>query len=135
MLLLSLKILTRTFCNSLSYKKVLIMAIGKELNNSQKELIVKFWKDGGTYWKISSNLNFPFTTLSSFIARLKCRNTVENNNNNNNNNNNKRQLLQGWFFKKQGLINYWLLLFFCLFGLNDISTFVGYLMPNQFLYK
>ena len=24
---------------------------------------------------------------------------------------------------------------FCLFGFYGISTFVGYLMPNQFLYK
>ncbi len=29
----------------------------------------------------------------------------------------------------------WGRLFVCLFGLYGISTFVGYLMPNSFLYK
>ena len=45
----SLKILTGTFCNRLSYEKVLIMASGKELSNSQKALIGKLWKDGESY--------------------------------------------------------------------------------------
>ena len=76
--MISLKILTRTFCNCLSYEKVLIMARGKELSNSQKALIIKLWKDGESYRNISSNLNIPFTTISSFIARFKRRNTVEN---------------------------------------------------------
>ena len=73
-----LKILTRTFYNCLLYKKVLIMARGKELSNWQKALIVKLWKDGESYRNISSNLNIPFTTISSFIARFKRHNTVEN---------------------------------------------------------
>ena len=72
-----LKILTGTFCNCLSYKMVLIMERGKELSNSQKALIVKLWKDGESYKNILSNLNIPFST-SSFIARFKRRNTVEN---------------------------------------------------------
>ena len=38
---ISLKILTGTFCNRLSYEKFLIMARGKDLSNSQKALIVK----------------------------------------------------------------------------------------------
>ena len=54
------------------------MAKGKELSNSQKALIVKFWKDGESYRNIPSNLNIPFTTISSFIARFKRHNTVEN---------------------------------------------------------
>ena len=54
------------------------MARGKELSNSQKALIVKLWKDGESYRNISSNLNIPFNTISSFIARFKRRNTVEN---------------------------------------------------------
>ena len=55
------------------------MARGKELSNSQKVLIVKLWKDGESYRNISINLNIPFTTISSFIARFKIRNTAENN--------------------------------------------------------
>ena len=39
--IVSLKILTRSFCNCFSYRKVLIMARGKELSNSQKALIIK----------------------------------------------------------------------------------------------
>ena len=54
------------------------MARGKELSNSQKALIVKLWKDGESYRNISSNLNISFTTISSFIARFKRHNTVEN---------------------------------------------------------
>ena len=69
---------TGTFCNCLSYEKVLIMARDKELSNSQKALIVKLWKHGGNYRNISSNLNIPFTTISWFIARFKWRNIVEN---------------------------------------------------------
>ena len=42
------------------------MARGKELNNSQKALIVKLWKDGESYINISINLNIPFTMISSF---------------------------------------------------------------------
>ena len=76
--IVSLKILIGTFYNRLSYKKVLIMARGKESSNSQKALIVKLWKDGESYRNISSNLNIPFTTISSFIVRFKRRNTVEN---------------------------------------------------------
>ena len=37
--IVSLKMLTGTFCNCLSYEKVLIMARGKELSNSQNALI------------------------------------------------------------------------------------------------
>ena len=76
--IVNLKILTGTFYNCLSYEKVLIMARGKELSNSQKKLIVKIWKDGDCYRNISSNLNIPFSTISSFIARFKRFNTVEN---------------------------------------------------------
>ena len=76
--IVSLKILTGTFCNCLSYEKVLIMARGKELSNSQKALTVKLWKDGESYRNISRNLNIPITTISSFIARFKRHNTVEN---------------------------------------------------------
>ena len=54
------------------------MARGKELSNSQKALIVKLWKDGKSYRNISHNLNIPFTTISSFIAKFKRHNTVEN---------------------------------------------------------
>ena len=43
----------------------------KKLSNSQKALIVKLRKDGESYRNFSSNLNIPFTTISSFIARLK----------------------------------------------------------------
>ena len=76
--IVSLKILTGTFCNCLSYKNVLIMTRGKELSNSQEVLMVKLWKDGESYRNISSNLNIPFTMISSFIARFKRCNTVEN---------------------------------------------------------
>ena len=76
-IIISLKILTRTFCNCMSYEKFLIIARGKELNNSQKALIVKLWKDGESYRNISRNLKIPFTTVSSFIARFKRCNTVE----------------------------------------------------------
>ena len=54
------------------------MARDKELNNSQKALIVKLWKDGESYRNISSNLDIPLTTISFFIARFKRHNTVEN---------------------------------------------------------
>ncbi len=64
------------------------MVRGKELSNSQKVLIVKLWKDGESYRNISNNLNIPFTTISSFIARFKRRNTVESK---------KEQMLQGRF--------------------------------------
>ena len=70
-IIVCLKILTGTFYNCKSYEKVLIMARGKELSNSQKILIVKLWKDRESYRNISSNLNIPFTTISSFIARFK----------------------------------------------------------------
>ena len=60
MMIVSLKILTRTFRNCFLYEK--------ELSNSQKALIVKLWKDGENYRNISSNVNIPFTTISSFIA-------------------------------------------------------------------
>ena len=73
--IVSLKIPTGTFCYCLSYEKILIMARGKELSNSTKALIVKLWKDGENYRNISSNLNIPFTTISSFIARFKRHNT------------------------------------------------------------
>ena len=53
------------------------MVKGKELSNSQKALIVNLWKDGESYRNISSNLNIPFTTISSFIARFNRRNIVE----------------------------------------------------------
>ena len=76
--IVSLKIVTGTFCNCLSSEKVMIVARGKELSNSQKALIVKLWKDGESFRNISSNLNIPFSTVSSFIARFKRRNTVEN---------------------------------------------------------
>ena len=49
--ILSLQILTRTFGNCFSYGKVLIMARGKELSNSQKELIVMLCKGGESYRK------------------------------------------------------------------------------------
>ena len=74
--IVSLKILTGIFSNSLSYEKVLYIAGGKELSNSQKVLFVELWKDGESYKNISSNLNIPFTTISSFIARFKRRNTL-----------------------------------------------------------
>ena len=54
------------------------MARCKEMNNSQKVLFVKLWKDGESYRNISSNMNIPFTTISSLIVRFKRRNTVEN---------------------------------------------------------
>ena len=53
------------------------MARGKELSISQKALNVKLWKDGESYRNISSNLSILFT-ISSFIARFKRFNTVEN---------------------------------------------------------
>ena len=84
--IVSLKIPTGTFCNCMSYEKVLIMARGKELSDSQKALTVKLWKDGER--NIPNNLNIPFTTKSSFIAGFKRRNTVENK---------KEQLLQRKF--------------------------------------
>ena len=62
----------------MSYKKVLIMVRSKELSNSQKTLVVKLWKDGESYRNISNNLNISFTTISSFIAKFKRHNTVEN---------------------------------------------------------
>ena len=70
-IIISLKILTGTFCNCFSSENVLIMARAEELSNSQKALIVKVWKDGESYRNISSNLNIPFTMISSFIARFK----------------------------------------------------------------
>ena len=48
------------------------------MSNSQKALIVNLWKDGESYRNISSNLNIPFTMVSSFIARFKRCNAVEN---------------------------------------------------------
>ena len=73
--IVSLKILTGTFCCCLSCGKVLIMARGKELNNLQKALIVKLWKVGKSYRNISCNMNIPFIMISSFIARFKrCNN-------------------------------------------------------------
>ena len=74
----SLKILTGTLCHGLSHGKVLIMARVKELSNSQKALFVKLWRDRGSNRNILSNLNIPFTTIYSFIARFKRRNTVDN---------------------------------------------------------
>ena len=76
--IVSLKIVTGTFCNCLSYEKVLIKAGCKGLSNSQKALFVKLWKDGESYKNISSNLNILFTTISSFIAMFKRLNTTEN---------------------------------------------------------
>ena len=72
-----LKILTRTFRNYLSYEEVLITARGKELNNLQKPLIVKLWKDEERYRNISSNQNISFIMITSFIAMFKRCNTVE----------------------------------------------------------
>ena len=86
-IIVSLKILTRTFWNCLSNEKVLIMARGKQLSNSQKAPIVKLWIDGER--NILSNLNIPFTLISSFIAKFKRCNTVENKK--------KEQVLQGRF--------------------------------------
>ena len=74
----SFKFLTGTLYDCLSYEKVLIMARDKELSHSQKVVIVQLWKDRESYRNISSNLNIPFMTTSSFIARFKRRNTVEN---------------------------------------------------------
>ena len=54
------------------------MARCKELSNSQKPLIVQLGKDRESYRNISSNLNIPFTTINSFIARFKRRNILEN---------------------------------------------------------
>ena len=84
-----LKILTGTFCNCLSFENFLIMTRGKELSNSQKALIVKLWKDEESHRNISSNLNIPFATISSFITSFKRRNIVENKT--------KEQVLQGRF--------------------------------------
>ena len=67
----SLKILTGTFCYSWSCEKVLIKARAKELNASQKALIVKLWKDGESYRNISSDLNIPFTTKGSFLQGVE----------------------------------------------------------------
>ena len=53
------------------------MASGKELTNSQKEQIVKLWKEGKSYKKMSDNQNIPFPTISSFIARYK-KKAIEN---------------------------------------------------------
>ena len=77
-IIVCVKIITGTFCYCLSYGNLLIMASGKELNNSQKALIVRLWKDGDSYRKISSNLNIALNTISSFIARFKRHNTGEN---------------------------------------------------------
>ena len=54
------------------------MLKGKELTISQKQQILSLWKDGNSYRTISSNLNIPFTTIASFIARFKTSNSVEN---------------------------------------------------------
>ena len=54
------------------------MARAKELTNSHKELLVKLWKEGKQYRKMSDSLNIPFTTISSFIARNKKLKTDEN---------------------------------------------------------
>ena len=49
------------------------------MRNSRKALIFELWKDGKSYGNIlNNNLNIPFTTISSFIARFKRHNTVEN---------------------------------------------------------
>ena len=86
--IVSLQILSRTFGNCLSYENILTMARGKKLSNSQKALVIKPWKDGESYKNISSDLNIPFIKISSFIARFKKHNTVENK---------KEQVLQGRF--------------------------------------
>ena len=78
--IVNLKILTRSLCNCLLYEKVIIMARGKELSNSQKAPIVNLSKNRESYRNISSNLNIPFTAISLFIARFKRRNTAENKN-------------------------------------------------------
>ena len=54
------------------------MARGKELTNLQKELIVKLWKEGKSYKKISNRLNIPFKNMSSLIVKYKKRRTIEN---------------------------------------------------------
>ena len=54
------------------------MARGKELTNSKNELIVKLWREGKSYRKMSDNLNITFTTISSFITKYKKLKTVEN---------------------------------------------------------
>lgn len=54
------------------------MAKGKELSNSEKELIIKHWKEGKSYRKIADILTMPFTTISSVIAKYKKVKTVEN---------------------------------------------------------
>ena len=97
MMIVSLKILTRTFCNCLSYKKVLILAKRKELSNSQKALIVKLWNDGESRRNISSNQNIPFMTIGSFIARFKRRNRDENKKQKKKPKKKKNQVLQGRF--------------------------------------
>ena len=77
-----LKILTGTFCNCLSYKKVVLMARGKELSNSQKALIVKLWNDRESYRNISSNRNIPFDNPFWYVHSLQGLKdvTVENKN-------------------------------------------------------
>ena len=76
--IVTLKILTGTFCNCLWYKKILIMVRRKKLSNSQKAQIVNLWKDGESYRNISNNQNIPLSSTSLFIARSKRRNTVKN---------------------------------------------------------
>ena len=73
--IVSLKILTETFCNCSSYENVLIIAKGK--SQKKKTLIVKLQKDCESYRNIPNNLNIPFTTISSFITMFKRRYTVE----------------------------------------------------------
>ena len=57
--------------------KLFVLREGSDDGIHKKALIVKLWKDGESYRNISSNLNIPFTTISSYIARFKRRNTVE----------------------------------------------------------
>ena len=74
----SLKNRKRKFCNWYLCKEVINITSGKELTNLQKELVVKLWKEGKSYGKISDSLNILFSRISSLIARCKKRKTVEN---------------------------------------------------------
>ena len=69
--IVSLKFLTGTFYNCLSYEKVLIMAKVKNWVIKKKAPIVKLWKDGESYRNISTNLDIPLTIPLSLKKKIK----------------------------------------------------------------
>ena len=62
--IISLKIQTGHSVIDICARRLSLWQEVKELANLQKELIVKLWKEGKSYRKISDNLNIPFTTIS-----------------------------------------------------------------------